>query len=316
MTKLRFRAAQPAFPACLSIFFLMLLAAFTTTGAQAKDLEPRSYTNTPVGLNFLIAGHVYADGKLAFDPSSKITDAKYRSNTEVLAYAHSLDAWGKSAKFDVIVPYTSFSGHASVGTQTREREMSGFNDPKFRFSMNFHGAPALSLKEFANYRQDLVIGASLQVSPPMGQYDNTKLVNLGANRWSFKSELGVSKTIGALTMEIMPSVTFYTDNTDFNRGRTFEQAPLYALQGHLIYGFANGVWVAANATYFTGERTTVDGVQSDNQQTNSRVGLTLALPVDKYNSLKFYASTGTSTRTGSDFDLLGVAWQYRWGGGF
>lgn len=294
----------------------LLLALLALPGAQAKDLEPRSYSNTPVGLNFLIAGYVYADGKLAFDPSSRITDAKYRSHTEVLAYAHSLDAWGNSAKFDVIVPYTSFSGHASVRGQTREREMSGFNDPKFRFSMNFYGAPALSLKEFADYRQDLVIGASLQVTPPMGQYDNTKLVNLGANRWSFKSELGVSKTIGALTMEIMPSVTFYTDNTDFNRGRTFEQEPLYALQGHLVYGFSNGVWVAANATYFTGERTTVDGVKSDNQQANSRVGLTLALPVDRYNSLKFYASTGTSTRTGTDFSAVGVAWQYRWGGGF
>ena len=295
---------------------LALLALLALPGAQAKDLEPRTYSNTPVGLNFLIAGYVYADGKLAFDPSSRITDAKYRSHTEVLAYAHSLDAWGNSAKFDVIVPYTSFSGHASVRGQAREREMSGFNDPKFRFSMNFYGAPALSLKEFADYRQDLVIGASLQVTPPMGQYDNTKLVNLGANRWSFKSELGVSKTIGALTMEIMPSVTFYTDNTDFNRGRTFEQEPLYALQGHLVYGFANGVWVAANATYFTGERTTVDGVKSDNQQANSRVGLTLALPVDRYNSLKFYASPGTSTRTGTDFSAVGVAWQYRWGGGF
>ena len=194
--------------------------------------------------------------------------------------------------------------------------MSGFTDPKFRFTMNFYGAPALSLKEFADYRQDVVIGASLQVTPPMGQYDNTKLVNLGTNRWSFKSELGFSKTLGALTMEVMPSVTFYTDNTDFNRGRTFEQAPLYALQGHVIYGFANGVWLAANATYFTGERTTVDGVKSDNQQANSRVGLTLALPVDRYNSLKFYTSTGTSTRTGTDFNMVGVAWQVRWGGGY
>lgn len=316
MTKLRSRTVQPAFPASAFRYLLALLPVFATAAVQAKDLEPRSYSNTPVGLNFLIVGHVYADGKLAFDPSSRITDAKYRSNTEVLAYAHSLDAWGNSAKFDVIVPYTSFSGHASVGGQTREREMSGFNDPKFRFSMNFYGAPALSLKEFADYRQDLVIGASVQVTPPMGQYDNTKLVNLGTNRWSIKSELGVSKTIGALTMEIMPSVTFYTDNTDFNRGRTFEQEPLYALQGHLIYGFANGIWVAANATYFTGERTTVDGVKSDNQQTNSRVGLTLALPMDRHHSLKFYASTGTSTRTGTDFDLFGVAWQYRWGGGF
>jgi hypothetical protein len=284
--------------------------------AHAKDLEPRSYSNTPVGLNFLIAGYVYAEGKLAFDPSTSITDAKFHSNSEIFAYARSLDAWGKSAKFDVVVPYSSFYGHGLVADQPREREVSGFNDPRFRFSMNFYGAPALSLKEFVGYRQDLIVGASLQVTAPLGQYDSSKLINLGNNRWSFKPELGISKAWGRWTAEVMPSVTFYTDNTDFNNGRTFAQAPLYAVQGHVIHSFPSGIWLALNGTWFKGERTTVDGVQGDNMQTNTRAGLTLALPVDRYNSVKLYASTGTSTRTGSDFSAVGAAWQHRWGGGY
>jgi hypothetical protein len=45
------------------------------------------------------------------------------------------------------------------------------------------------------------------------------------------------------------------------------------------------------------------------------VGVTLALPVDRNNSIKFYGSTGVSTRTGSDCDLGGIVWQYLWGDG-
>jgi hypothetical protein len=96
----------------------------------------------------------------------------------------------------VILPYSSFSASALVAGQPREREMSGLGDPRFRFSINLFGAPALSAKQFANYRQDLVVGVSVQVSAPLGQYDNSKLLNLGNNRWSFRPELGVSKAWG------------------------------------------------------------------------------------------------------------------------
>ena len=146
----------------------IIMTVLMVANAKSQDAEPRSYTNTPVGLNFLIAGYVYSQGKMAFDPSSSITDAQFRSHTGVLAYVRSLDVGGKSAKFDVILPYSSFSAQALVGCQPTAREMSGLGDPRFRFSINLFGAPALSVKEFANYQQDLIIGTSLQVSAPLG----------------------------------------------------------------------------------------------------------------------------------------------------
>jgi len=290
--------------------------AFAATNAHAQDLEPRSYVNTPVGLNFLIAGYGYAEGTMAFDPTLPVANAQFRTNTEVLGYVRSLGVWGNAAKFDVIVPYTSFSGSALLAGQPKQRVVSGFNDPLFRFSMNFYGAPALSMKEFADYRQDLIIGASLQVSAPLGQYDDTKLINIGNNRWSFKPQLGVSKAWGAWSVEVAPGVTFYTDNNDFNMGGTLAQAPLYSVQTHVVYGFRSGIWLALDGTYYTGARITVNGVSTATLQTNTRTALTLALPVDRHNSVKIYASTGTSTRTGAEFNGVGIAWQYRWGGGF
>ncbi|MGO4438891.1 transporter [Rhizobium sp. RAF56] len=282
------------------------------TSVKAQDAEPRLYTNAPVGLNFLILGHLYSEGKIAFDPSSSITDAHFHSNTEALAYVRTLDIGGKSAKFDVILPYSSFFANGLVGGQPKEREMSGLGDPRFRLSINLLGAPALSAQEFANYQQDFIVGASLQVSAPLGQYDDTKLLNLGNNRWSFRPELGISKASGPWLVEVAPSVTFFTDNTDFFGDRTLSQAPIYAVRGDIVYNFESGVWVSLDGTFFTGARTTVNGIRGDNEQSNTRAGLTFALPLDRQNSVKFNASTGISTRTGSEFSVFAVAWQLRW----
>ena len=299
---------------CVTLGIIAFVSA--VANAKAQDAEPRAYSNTPIGLNFLISGYIYSKGKLAFDPDTAIADAKFRSNTAVLAYVRSFDVGGQSAKFDVIVPASSFVAQGLLNGQPREREMSGLGDPRFRVSVNLFGAPALSAKDFANYHQDLIVGVSLQVSAPLGQYDDTKLLNLGGNRWSFRPELGISKAWGPWTVEIAPSVAFFSDNTDFFGGNTFSQSPIYTLQAHLIHTFQSGVWMALDGVYFAGGHTSLNGVKSDNEQRNTRAGFTLALPVDRNNSLKLSASTGISTRTGSQFSALGIAWQYRWGDGY
>jgi hypothetical protein len=300
-----------------------LLAASLGLGALAaahsvaygQELEPRAYTNTPVGLNFALAGYFYTQGNVGTDASLPIKDFTVHTNGPIVAYVRTLDVWGRSAKLDLIVPYVWLSAKATVAGQGREREVSGFADPRVRFSVNLYGAPALSLEQFAQYKQDFIIGTSLQVSAPGGQYDSDKLVNIGTNRWSFKPELGFSKALGPLTLELLPSVIFFTDNNDFFGGKQLTQDPLFAVQGHLIYHFDFGAWASLNSTYYTGGRTTVDDVQNDDRQENVRLGITVALPLNRHFSLKLYGSAGVYTRTGSNFDLAGIALQYRWGGG-
>jgi hypothetical protein len=300
----------------LGLAFGIIAALSMVSNANAQEAEPRSYSNAPIGLNFLISGYVYAQGKLAFDPSTAIADATFRSDTGVLAYVRSFELGGQSAKLDVIVPASSFAAHGLFNGEPREREMVGLGDSRFRISVNLFGAPALSAKQFASYRQDLIVGVSMQVSAPVGQYDNTKLLNLGGNRWSFRPELGISKAWGPWTVELAPSVTFFSDNTDFFGGKTLAQAPIYAVQGHLIYTFQSGIWMALDGHYFAGGRTTLNGVKSDNEQAMTRAGLTVALPINRQNSLKLSASTGITTRTGSELTAVGIAWQYRWDDGY
>lgn len=297
--------------------FQFIVASFAAIGfgAHGQDLEPRAYANIPVGLNFLIGGYGYTEGGVAIDPALPIEGTQVEVHSAVFAYARSLNVLGKSAKFDVVLPYAWAAGSAIAVGQFREREVSGLADPRLRFSVNLYGAPALSLEEFANYQQDVIIGASLEVTAPGGQYDADKLLNLGTNRWSIKPEVGISKRLGPVTLELAGGIRFYTDNDDFFGGKVREQAPICSVQGHLIYSFGYGIWAALDGTFYTGGRTTVDGVKGNDLQENSRLGATLALPVNRYHSVKLYFSTGVSSRTGSDFDTVGIAWQYRFGGG-
>src|SRR5512137_870406 len=121
----------------------LLILLFMASHAHAGEIEPRAYVNTPVGINFLLTGYVYSDGGLSTSGASPIKDAQLKMHTEILAYARSLDVWGKSGKFDVILPYSQLSGSAKVNGQSVERNVSGLNDPRFRFSVNFYGAPSL-----------------------------------------------------------------------------------------------------------------------------------------------------------------------------
>lgn len=291
------------------------LAVGTLSPAHAQEMEPRSYSNAPVGLNFLIGGYGHTRGGLAFDSSVPLTDPQLTTSSALLAYGRVLDFFGQSAKLNIIVPYSELGGSADYAGETIRRDVSGFADPVFKLAVNLYGAPALSLREFAAYRQDLIVGASLRVTAPLGQYDDRKAVNLGSNRWSFKPELGVSKALDRWTLEGTVAATVFTDNHDFFNGNRRSQDPLYSVQGHVIYAFSAGVWGSLDANYFAGGRTTIDGIQGSDLQQNWRFGATLAFPVTIHHSIKLYGSSGVSARTGNNFDLLGIAWQYRWGAG-
>ncbi|HEU4429159.1 MAG TPA: transporter [Myxococcota bacterium] len=293
---------------------LALCALLLCDAATTQELEPRAYTNVPVGMNILIAGYAFTDGGFSADPSLPIEDVELEQHTTLLAYSRSFGLLGRLAKIDLIAPYSWLSGTATALGQPVAREVAGLNDPRFRFTYNFYGAPALSVEEWARRPDDLVVGVSLLVTAPLGQYNDERVVNLGTNRWTVKPELGASKSWGPISLELSAGVTIFEDNEDFV-GATREQDPLYALQSHLVYSFRRSLWVALDGTYYLGGRTELDGVPNDDRQSSSRVGLTFSAPLSSRMSLKLYGSTAVSTRVGGSWDAVGITWQVRWGAG-
>jgi hypothetical protein len=262
-----------------------LVWAATGAVAIAQDLEPRAFSNSPVGMQFFIAGFGESRGKVNLDPALPIDNLGVESQFGWVAWAYTMGIAGKSAKFDVVLPYSTLDAHGLVFDEPRTRHVTGFGDPGLRFSMNFIGAPALTMEEFASYEQDLIVGGSLRLGVPLGQYDEGRAINIGSNRWTLRPELGISKSVGPWTLEISPGVTLFTDNDDFGGGHTREQDPIWSLQSHLSHTFSPGCWLAFDASWFDGGRTKVDAIPNNDRQEGFRFGLTFAVPVTRHQSV-------------------------------
>jgi hypothetical protein len=300
--------------AALTVAAAALLVAWPFRGALAQDLEPRLYTNVPLGINFLGAGYGYSEGNVLFDPTIPLDNAAIEIDGPVLGYGRSVRLGPFSGKVDGAIARVCLDGSADYQGERVTRNVCGWTDARARVTVNFIGAPPLTRQEFASYRQDWVFGASLQLGLPVGDYDPARLVNIGANRESAKLEVGVSKTLEHWLLEVSLADTFYEDNTNFFGGRVREQQSITSLQGHAVYRFASGIWLAIDATSYRGGQTTTNGASSSDLQSNTRLGLTASLPINPKQSVKLAASTGVSTRTGTDFDTVAAVWQYAWGG--
>ncbi|MCX9156822.1 transporter [Niveibacterium sp. 24ML] len=291
------------------------LCAFACRGAFAQSIEPRNYSNAPVGMNFAILGLGYSKGGIAFDPALPVKDPELNIVSSFLAYTRVFEMAGQTGRVDFVQPFASLSGSASFAGQPIERSQQGLADSLFRVSYHLLGAPALSLADFRNYRQDLIVGASVEVSAPTGAYDNQKAVNLSGNRWTIKPEIGLSKAFGPMVLELAAATVFYTTNSDFFGGSERKQDPLYSLQAHTVYNFSAGAWASLSASYYQGGRTIINGQEGNDLQENWRLGATFAMPLSRYLSLKLAASNGLYARTGNNMSLYTMGLQTRWGAG-
>lgn len=299
----------------LVVFAVLLIAGLGPAGRIAgQQLEPRAYSVSPVGTNIIVLGYGRSTGDIAFDPSLPINDASATINGAFAGYFRSVDFFGRSANVSMALPYAWGNLQGNVGAQFQQVRRSGLGDPSVRFAVNLHGAPAMDLKKFSKYRQKTVIGASVVVVAPLGQYDPAKAINLSGNRWAFKPEVGISRTVRKLYLDFYLGAWLFTANNNF-QGHTRTQAPIASSQFHLSYNVKPKLWVALNTTFYAGGRTTVNGVRGNDLQRNSRVGGTLSYKLDRRQSLKFAYSRGAFTNIGADFQAVSVAYQYLWGRG-
>jgi hypothetical protein len=276
-------------------------------------LDPRAYRALPTGLEFVVVAYSFSSGNVVVDPSVPIEDLSGTINSVSVSYLGTVGVFGRSASYSVAIPYAHLSAAGRLQGQFLEGSRSGWADSRARFTVNLLGGPALTLAEFADFRQKRTLGVGLSVSMPTGQYDSKNLVNFSANRWGLKPEIGYTSVQGKWIFEVALGTWFFTPNKDGFGGAVIEQDPIVSLQAHLSYNFPGGYWLALDGNYFKGGRTYDDGNRNLDLQTNSRVGLTFSLPLSKRNSLRFAFHTGAFTRFGADFDVGTVAYQYRWG---
>ena len=279
---------------------------------EAQELEARTYANAPRGVNFAALAYSYSRGNVLLDPALPLEDARAGVHSAVLRYTRTLGLVGKAAKLKLMLPVSDGSWSGVLDGVERERSTSGLGDTRIALEVNFSGAPALEPREFAAYRQKTIVGASLAVVVPTGSYDDTRLINLGSNRWALRGEVGASRAFGHLIVEAAGEGWYFTDNDDF-LGQTLAQEPFYALKANAIWTFRPGFWVGAVVGRGRGARSTIDGVERDNEQRNWRFALASAYALDRRQGLSLALQTADAEGTGSEFDTLVVAYQYAWG---
>ena len=280
-----------------------------------QELEPAAYKVVPINMNLFQVGYILAVGDVNFTPALPAEDVEATISSMTVMYGRTLSLFGRSANFGIVAPYSV--GHLEglyIGEFT-EVDRSGLRDPMVRLSVNLYGGPAMGLKEFSSYKPKTNVGASIRILAPLGQYDSTKVINLGSNRWSFKPEIGITRALGKWSLEFYAGVWLFTDNTDFLGGQTREQDPIGSFQFHTLYTFKPGMWLALNLNYYNGGTTKVDGLKNLDLQQNSRAGLTFMLPLNRQSSLRFAYSRGARTTIGAAFDAIAVGYSYVWGGG-
>lgn len=283
-----------------------------TSAPRAQELEPRAYSPAPVGTNFVVAAYAYSSGGVLTDPSLPVNDVQAEIHNPSLGYVRTFGLAGRSASLGVLLPYAQASVSGNVGEERRQVSLSDVADLRLRFAVNLLGGPALTAQEFAQRTPTTSLGASVSVVAPSGQYTSSRLINLGSNRWAFKPEIGLSQPIGRWFVEASTGVWLFTDNADFFRGLHRSQDPLWTFQLHAGYSFRPGLWLSADTTYYTGGRTSLNGVEKQDRQENVRYGFTLSVPLGVHWSAKLSWTTGFISRIGADFDTMGVALQYRW----
>ena len=301
---------------------VLLFLTIFALGASAQDLAPRAYLITPIHSNAVVLSYSFLDGDLIFDNAVPITGATARVSVPTFSYVHSLSFFGRTASILGAQPYGVGNVRGTVMDAETKAYRSGLFDTTVRFSVNILGGPAMSVSDFRNWQQKTILGMSIRIVVPTGQYDPTKLVNYGANRWAFKPETGLSRRWGHWVLDGYAGVWFFTRNHEFFSRNQYSpgtnvqsQNSIGAFEGHLSYDVKPRLWASFDGNFWVGGRTTINGVQSPNSlQKNSRIGGTVSLPVSKRQSFKLSYNRGAYIRYGGNLNNVSVGWQYSWVG--
>src|SRR4051812_31831636 len=149
---------------------------------SCQDLEPRAYLRLPVNANVILSGFNHSHGEVLTDPNVPLKDLKANVEVVTLGYARTFSLIGLTAQAFAALPFCYAHASALVFGQSQSVDRRGTADMRIRLSILLLGGKALTLREFPKRKIGTILGTSLTIQPPTGQYFPDKLVNLGTGR--------------------------------------------------------------------------------------------------------------------------------------
>ncbi len=292
---------------------ILLYAATASAPALAQDLTPRTYWPAPKGTRLLVFGYSHQTGDVVTDPSIPLTGVDSRIDSGVIAYQQTLDLFGRTGNFQLEVPYVDGTTTGMVSDEPGRRDVAGFGDIAATLTINLIGAPSMSPDEFQELRQTPrpILGASIKIVAPTGEYEKDKLINIGTNRWAVRFRFGYIRPLSRKWLfEMSAGAWFFEDNDEF-LGLTRKQDPIAALNFHFVRRFKPGLWASLDLNYYLGGHSTVGDVRRADLQRNSRLGVSFAYPFKRKHAIKLGISEGVVTESGGDFRTINLNYVYR-----
>ncbi|HXY52860.1 MAG TPA: transporter [Terriglobales bacterium] len=270
-----------------------------------------------MGLNQLELDYAYAHSNTSIDTSLIVTGANFNLNQGAIGYTHYFGLVHRLFWVKASIPFAGLNGSVS-GTNV-SGSTAGAGDSSYEVAALLKGGPALSVPEFADYEPTTTVGMRLTITAPTGQYDPNKLLNLGADRWSFKPEIAVSHPFGSeqkWQVESYANAYFFTDNTSYHGVEVLRQGTLPGIEGHISYSFTNNLWASLDTRYSFRGTTFVDGVSQNNAQQNFSLGSEANFAINSRNALVFEFDKALVHKNGPALTGFAVKYNYTWGKGY
>ena len=234
-----------------------------------------------------------------FDPAHIVTpDGNFDATMAIAGYAHTFSLFERSAVAAILVPMGRVSGDLTTAGRTFNQNASGFGDPMFELNINVLGPKAQkNIPDAMRYEPGFSVDVLADLAVPIGEYDSSQPLNIGQNRWYGRLGAPVVWQLGAwvpgrrTTLEFLPAVWLFGNNTNYDNGKTLKTDPLFQLDAHLSRDFTANAWGALDFVWYYGGKATVNGVAGE-KLNNMGLGFTLGYQVNTNLALTFgYKST-------------------------
>ena len=253
----------------------------------AAQVPARFYWKTLSGANAVPLIYNSMSGNTnPFDSSHLVTPgADIEASLAIAGYGRTFTLFGRGALVAVLVPMGNISGEVTAAGLTVSQAARGFGDPTVEFDLNLIGPKAqTNLVDVLRYQPGFSLDLIVDLAVPLGEYDDSRSLNLGQNRWYGRVGAPIVWQLGTwapgqrTTLEFLPAVWLFGENDDFV-GQTLETDPLFQLDAHLTRDFTTHLWGSLDGTWYQGGKASVDGVEGDKLD-NLAFGLTLGYQIN------------------------------------
>ncbi len=282
----------------LALAAVLAIGALCPTSASAQ-VPPRFYWKTLSGANAVpVIVNSISGNTNPFDPAHIVSPgADLEATMAIAGYARTFSLFDRAAMAAVLMPMGRISGQVTAGAVSATQSARGFGDPTIELNVNLIGPPAQkNLVDALRYEPGFSLDVIVDLAVPIGEYDDTRQLNLGQNRWYGRVGAPIVWQLGPwvpgrrTTLEFLPAVWLFGANDNYV-GQTLETDPMFQVDAHLTRDFTESLWGSLDGAWYTGGQASIDGVEGEKLD-NLGVGLTLGYQINDNLALTFgYKST-------------------------